>query len=591
MEGFLSLPRAAKGGLAVLLAVALLGWGIVAYSAKRQHEDARSLENAIATLKSREDHDAVAASELESLKERFETTEADLAASRDEKSDLEAKLAKVEAERSEEREAASAAGGALALFEGKAGEDEARDGDAAGRDAEKAPASKVEALRSRLTGAMTDLSAKTAMLEQRDRQLAQLKAEYEMSLEGVRTILGPAADDGDSGGDMLVKLDEKLEQVGLTLNANREAIADQETRLKSLSDQQATIEEAISEKEVTLLEHEQKRAELNDIIIRDEAALEANRDEIEETETALAGVRTAHEEREAESSALAAEIDALEASLAEKQDELQQLGEKLVDVQEQLVVKETALEETQSVLRTRNVDLQGAESSLAALKANQAIAEAENLERQTEIDRETSVREDLAALKGELDVAKAELASQTALLEEKRSEVALIDANSKRPGESSEAGSSAVQSLPRIPIAALSQDNVAVLPVDPTQHPFPVQTEGGVRLTLVHFDLGSAELTPGALRRAKEAAAWIKEQDIEKIRLVGATDTIGTKEDNMVLAKRRAQTLLDTFAAEGVDPARIELLSLGEAGGSEVIGDQTAEPLNRCVGVFIDGEG
>ena len=50
MENFLSLPRSAKAGLAVLLAVALLGWGIVAYSSKRQHEDAKSLRQALATL-------------------------------------------------------------------------------------------------------------------------------------------------------------------------------------------------------------------------------------------------------------------------------------------------------------------------------------------------------------------------------------------------------------------------------------------------------------------------------------------------------------------------------------------------------------
>ena len=167
----------------------------------------------------------------------------------------------------------------------------------------------------------------------------------------------------------------------------------------------------------------------------------------------------------------------------------------------------------------------------------------------------------------------------------------MADAKPEQAGKSSKSGPSAAQTLPQIPIASLSRDSLAVLPIDPTEYPFPVQTKGGVRLSLVHFDLGSAELTPGALRRAKEAAAWIKEQDIEKIRLVGATDTIGTKEDNMVLARRRAQSLLDTFAAEGIDPDRIELLSLGEAGGSEIIGDQTAEPLNRCVGVFIEGNG
>ncbi len=55
------------------------------------------------------------------------------------------------------------------------------------------------------------------------------------------------------------------------------------------------------------------------------------------------------------------------------------------------------------------------------------------------------------------------------------------------------------------------QPQLPELPIDPVQHPFPVQTQNGVRLALVHFDMGSAELSPGGLRRAKEAAAWIKE--------------------------------------------------------------------------------
>ena len=106
MEGFLSLPRSAKGGLAVLLAVALLGWGIVAYSAKRQHEDARSLQSALATLGSMGEREAEAASELESLRQRLAATEGELttsreamAATRQEKSDIETRLGELEAAR------------------------------------------------------------------------------------------------------------------------------------------------------------------------------------------------------------------------------------------------------------------------------------------------------------------------------------------------------------------------------------------------------------------------------------------------------------------------------------------------------------
>ena len=710
MEGFLSLPRFAKGGIAVLLAVALLGWAIVAYSAKRQHEDARSLENAVATLKSQGDREETALLERKSLEERLAAAEAELVGSqealatgREEKSEIEAKLAELEAafaEAGAPAEGTDGQGGALALLDRQRSTDE--DGSGAGeagmvdaetlrarltetmtslsaknamlqqRDRElaraeaaaEAAAADVEALeaaalerdklrdrltanmttlsaksatlqqrgrelsraqeeveartaeiadlrtaieerdalRDRLTSNMTALSARSATVQQRDRELARLKSDYDEALTSIEALEAASADREAAGRSLdaatakLASTKQALNDGADALEKNQQALSDQNARLQELQSKQASIEAALAEKEAEVGQQEQRLATLAEDFDQEEQRLSAQRQEIEAVKAELANLVLAREEGAAENSSLVAEGDSLQASLTEREDaisvaegELERLNGDIVDAELRLAEKETEIEARQSQLLTHGTEIQGAEASLAALKADRAMAEAETIELKKAINRQQTALADLEALKGEIGEAKVELTRQASLLDEKRREMKAAEDRLAGVERSRRTVSVGNQSLPRIPIAELSADNTAVLPVDPMQEPYPVQTELGVRLALVHFDLGSAELTPGGARRAKEAAAWIKQQGIEKIRLIGATDTIGTKENNMALAKRRAQTLFETFAAEGIDPGRIELISMGEDGGGEIIDDQTAEPLNRCVGVFIGG--
>ncbi|MGI9501648.1 MAG: OmpA family protein, partial [Geminicoccaceae bacterium] len=300
----------------------------------------------------------------------------------------------------------------------------------------------------------------------------------------------------------------------------------------------------------------------------------------------------------AKSSSLTAEIDSLEATLSEKQDaiataetELSRLEGEIATAQELLLTKEGEVEEQQVLLNAQTTELQTAEASLAAIKADQADVEAETVELKSAIDRQQAALDDLDILKGKLDETGEALARQTALLSERQSELAAADTQLDEIRQAAASDPSAGQSLPTIPIAELSKDSLAVLPIDPLYVPFPIQTPKGVRLTQIHFDFASADLTPGGLRKAKEAAAWIKAQDVEKVRLVGFTDSIGTKANNKALAERRARSLLQILEDEGVDGSRIEIVANGEEGVQELVPDQTAEPLNRCVGIFISTQG
>jgi outer membrane protein OmpA-like peptidoglycan-associated protein len=642
MDSFLSLPRFAKGGLAVLLAIALLGWAIVAYSAKQQQEIAETRDTAMATLASQGDREAEAQAQILLLGERLEAAEAELAAPPEptpepvepttpdvtdtETSELqtlrgrltdtmttlsarsatlqqrERDLARAQAEvaelttdvegltvASEERDVLrgrltetmtklSAASATLRQRD-RALDAALADAEATAAEIEQLEAAKAErdVLRARLTETMTALSARSATVQQKERELSRLQADYEQALDEVDALTS-ASDEQIAAGRSLDALTAKLgvtkqalEDGAAALQKNQTALAEQQAELSALRDEQDVLKATISEKQAQIDQKEQQLANLSNSLIEAEERAEAAKAEL----TELAAVR---EDGTAESSSLSAEIDSLEATLSEKEDAIAYAETELTRIQGKIDSAEQQFQEKQSLLSAQGAEMQGVEASLAALKADQAMVEAQQGELEKAMSQQEQALQDLANVKNEL-------AEQEAMLKARRDEVAKAEAQlaSVQKGQASHN-----RSLPTIPIADLGDGKTAILPIDPMQTPIPVQTKNGLRLTVVHFDLGSAQLTPGAMKRAKDAAAWIKTQaDGEKIRLIGATDTIGTREDNQVLAKRRAQSLLSVFESEGIDPERIELISMGEAGGSETIDDQTAEPLNRCVGVFI----
>lgn len=643
MEGFLSLPRFAKGGIAVLLAVALLGWAIVAYSAKRQHDDARSRDSAMTTLKSQADREQQVLAELEGIKEQFAAAETELASSRealaagrDEKGGLDARIAELEAEIAAAGEAEMAA--AENAGEASSGDSQALalaapgDGrEQATGDAEQPTMVDGETLRTRLTETMTALSAKNATLQQRERELARVQADMETASADIETLKAAASERDDLRTRLtqnmtvlsartatvqqkereLARLKADHDQALTTLASLEAKSAEQEEAGRSLDALTAKLTEtqemlddgtgAIEQSETDLAAQQTRLQELNDEQAAIEAVIVEKQAEVDELEQQLAGLASDVSNEEdalaAKSSSLTAEIGSLEAALSEKEDaiaaaetELSRLEGEIATAQELLLVKEGDVEESQTLLNARATEIESVEASLAALKADQVEVEAETVELKSAIDRQKAALDDLDALKGKLDETGKALTRQTALLTERQSEIAAADTQLEEIRQASASDPSAGQSLPTIPIAELSKDSLAVLPIDPLYVPFPVQTPKGVRLAQIHFDFASADLTPGGLRKAKEAATWIKAQDVEKIRLVGFTDSIGTKQNNKALAERRARSLLKLLEDEGVDGSRIEIVASGEDGVQELVPDQTAEPLNRCVGIFISTE-
>jgi outer membrane protein OmpA-like peptidoglycan-associated protein len=102
----------------------------------------------------------------------------------------------------------------------------------------------------------------------------------------------------------------------------------------------------------------------------------------------------------------------------------------------------------------------------------------------------------------------------------------------------------------------------------------------------IHFNPGSAALTPGAERKTLQAAEKPKALDARNVRVAGYTDTQGPAAYNMHLSLQRAKSIANLLASVGVSAEIIEVEGHGEEGVPEPTPDQVSEPLNRCAGIF-----
>jgi outer membrane protein OmpA-like peptidoglycan-associated protein len=111
-----------------------------------------------------------------------------------------------------------------------------------------------------------------------------------------------------------------------------------------------------------------------------------------------------------------------------------------------------------------------------------------------------------------------------------------------------------------------------------------------IMLSEIHFNPGSADLTPGAKRKTLDAAERIKGLSVSKIRIAGYTDTLGPAAFNKHLSLQRARSIAEMLESLGVASEIIALEGKGEDGAPEPTADQVSEPLNRCAGIFAMAE-
>jgi len=99
----------------------------------------------------------------------------------------------------------------------------------------------------------------------------------------------------------------------------------------------------------------------------------------------------------------------------------------------------------------------------------------------------------------------------------------------------------------------------------------------------VFFTTDSSELTPQAVATLDKQAQWLNRYSQYTFTLEGHADERGTREYNLALGARRAQTVRNYLASRGVSPGRMRTISYGKERPVAVCDDISCWSQNRRV--------
>lgn len=107
---------------------------------------------------------------------------------------------------------------------------------------------------------------------------------------------------------------------------------------------------------------------------------------------------------------------------------------------------------------------------------------------------------------------------------------------------------------------------------------------------LIHFDFDSAVIREEYLSIIEAHAAYLKSQPSARVILQGHTDERGSREYNLALGQRRAESVQRSMVLLGVPEAQIEAVSFGEEKPIAEGQNEAAWAQNRRVEIHYHGE-
>jgi peptidoglycan-associated lipoprotein len=97
----------------------------------------------------------------------------------------------------------------------------------------------------------------------------------------------------------------------------------------------------------------------------------------------------------------------------------------------------------------------------------------------------------------------------------------------------------------------------------------------------VFFETDSSELTPQARATLDKQAQWLNNYNRYAFTIEGHADERGTREYNIALGARRAQTVREYLASRGLSPQRTRTISYGKERPVAVCDDISCWSQNR----------
>lgn len=101
--------------------------------------------------------------------------------------------------------------------------------------------------------------------------------------------------------------------------------------------------------------------------------------------------------------------------------------------------------------------------------------------------------------------------------------------------------------------------------------------------TIIYFDYDRAEIKPEFVAIVTAHAKYLNASATNKVRLEGHSDERGSREYNIGLGERRAQTVRRALMLQGVTEAQITTVSYGEERPAVQGSDEAAYAKNRRV--------
>jgi len=99
----------------------------------------------------------------------------------------------------------------------------------------------------------------------------------------------------------------------------------------------------------------------------------------------------------------------------------------------------------------------------------------------------------------------------------------------------------------------------------------------------VYFDFDSSELKPESASIISAWSKYLVAHPTSKIRVEGNTDERGTREYNVALGERRANSVATALEAQGVSAAQLSIISYGEEHPVALGHDEESWSQNRRV--------
>ena len=103
----------------------------------------------------------------------------------------------------------------------------------------------------------------------------------------------------------------------------------------------------------------------------------------------------------------------------------------------------------------------------------------------------------------------------------------------------------------------------------------------------VSFDFGSASLKAAFMPTLQKVSDILSRYPQTIIHVVGHTDSVGSESYNMELSRKRAQSVVDYFASQGVSPNRLITVGRGESQPRATNETEAGRQLNRRVELYV----